>query len=126
MTCSLRRHGLAWVLLIAAGLVQAAEPSERLFELSITGGSLPEAQRLIRVTKGERVRWRITSDAAGQLHAHAYHLEARLLAGQPAELAFVAFATGRFRIEWHPTAGKSDTDKGHHAPPLATLEVYPK
>lgn len=137
MTRSLRRHGLACVLACAAGLwafaaipVEAAEPAaktnERLFELSITGGSLPQAQRLIRVTKGERVRWHITSDVDGQLHAHAYHLEAKMVAGQPAELAFVAFATGRFRIEWHPTGGKSDKDGAHHAPPLATLEVHPE
>lgn len=119
------------MLFCAAALCAAAHAAEpaaetRLFELSIVGGSLPQAQRLMRVKKGDRIRWRISSDAPGALHAHAYHLEARLVPGQPVELAFVAFATGRFRIEWHPTDGKAAGDKGHHAPPLATLEVHPQ
>jgi hypothetical protein len=121
---------VARILACAVGFsglsVWAAEPPEKVFELRIVGGSLPTEQRVILVTKGERVRWRITSDAPGQLHAHAYHLEANVVPGEPSELVFKAFATGRFRIEWHPASAKPALPGAHHAPPLATLEVHPK
>ena len=72
-----------------------------------------------------RLRWRITSNAAGEVHLHAYRLSARLLPGQPAELVFTAFATGRFRLEWHAAGDNSAAPDAHHAPALAVLEVLP-
>jgi hypothetical protein len=117
---------LACAAALSAFTVRAADPPEKVFDLRIAGGSLPVAQRVIRVTRGERVRWRISSDAPGELHVHAYHLEVNVLAGQPAELAFRAFATGRYRVEWHPVAGTPVTPGAHHAPPLAMFEVHPR
>jgi hypothetical protein len=125
-----RLRAVVWVLACTLGLlgcaVWAADPPERVFDLRITGGALPAAQRVIRVTQGDRVIWRISSDAPGQVHVHAYRLETNVLAGQPAELAFKAFATGRYRVEWHPVAANPATADAHHAPPLATLEVRPQ
>jgi hypothetical protein len=124
-----RKRVVTWVLACAAGLadcaVWAADPPEKVFDLRITSGALPAQQRVIRVTQGDRVIWRITSDAPGRVHVHAYRLETNVLAGQPAELAFQAFATGRYRVEWHPVAANPATPDAHHAPPLATLEVRP-
>jgi hypothetical protein len=117
---------IACVAALSAITVAAADSPEKVFDLRIAGGSLPVEQRVMRVTKGERVRWRISSDAPGELHVHAYHLEVNVLAGQPAELAFRAFATGRYRVEWHPVAGTPATPGAHHAPPLAMLEVHPQ
>lgn len=110
--------------LLAAGAL-AAEPAEKTFELAITGGQVAKEQRVIRVDKGTPVKLRIRSDAAGSLHLHAYKLEAHLTPGTPAELAFTARATGRFRFEWHADAARANAG-GHHGPPLATLEVRPK
>ena len=59
------------VLLVGAW---AADTKPRVFDLTIMGGALPAAQRLMRVEKGDAVQWRITSDAAGELHLHAYRL----------------------------------------------------
>ena len=80
---------------------------------------------MLRVTRDDTVRLLVTSGVAGNIHLHAYRLEANVVPGVPAELSFKARATGRFRIEWHPSAetGKKDD---HHAPPLAVLEVRPK
>jgi hypothetical protein len=75
--------------------------------------------------RGDAVRLRFTSDAPGEIHFHAYRLSAALAPGTPAELKFTAHATGRFRIEWHPTAG-TDKKSDHHGAPLAILEVRPK
>ena len=95
-----------------------------LRELVLVDGVLPDAQRLIKATKGESLRWRFISNRAGEVHLHAYRLSLVLQPGQPAELAFKAHATGRFRIEWHEAGGTAAAG-GHHAPPLAVLEVRP-
>jgi FtsP/CotA-like multicopper oxidase with cupredoxin domain len=103
----------------------AAEPPEKTFSLSIVRGTLPAEQRLLRVEKGDAVRLRLTSDAPGEIHLHGYRLEAKLTPGTPAELAFKAYATGRYPFEWHG-AGDAAKTGTHHGPPLATLEVRPK
>ncbi len=112
----------------AAPPADAADESEKIFDLTIVKGALPAAQRTMRVQKNDVVRWRISSDAPGELHLHAYRVEAKLAAGTPAELRFKAFATGRFRIEWHAVnqSAGGQTNAHHHALPLATLEVHPK
>ena len=106
-------------------LAQAAEITEKLFDLTITNGNVPKEQRLIRVDKGTMVKLRVSSDSAGSLHLHAYKMEAHLAPGAPVELAFNARATGRFRFEWHAENAKAKAGD-HHGPPLATLEVRPK
>jgi hypothetical protein len=105
---------------------RAAESIEQPFELTISGGTVPARQRLIKVRKDDMVRWRIASDAAGELHVHGYRLEAKLAAGAATELAFKAFATGRYRVEWHPAGAAPAPAGGHHGAPLATLEVRPR
>jgi len=115
-------------LLFCLGLsaaAQAADPRERIFELEVPRSAAPAKPRILRVDKDDLVRLRVTSAVAGEIHIHGYRLEAKLAAGAPHELSFKARATGRYRIEWHPSddaARKGD----HHGPPLATLEVRPK
>jgi hypothetical protein len=107
-------------------LAQVNDKTEATLTLVIVDGSLPIAQRLIKVRKGDKLRWRISSNTAGSLHLHAYRLIAPLQAGQTTELAFDAFATGRFRLEWHGEQDQNSGNVGHHAPPVATLEVLPR
>ena len=123
--CLLAAGAAACAFAVSSLGTGAAESKPRVFELTIAGGTVPAAQRLIRVTKGDAVQWRIASDAPGELHLHAYRLEARLAAGTPAVMSFNAYATGRFRIEWHPAAAPPASGS-QHAPPLAILEVHPK
>ena len=104
----------------------AADAIEKVFTLSITAGVVPVSEQTIRVQKGEMVRWYVSSDAPGDLHLHAYRIDAAVAPGKPAEVTFKAFATGRFRVEWHPAAGKGTGGGGHHAAPLATFEVRPR
>jgi len=111
--------------LIVTSAAYAADSSDKAFDLEISRGALPAQQRVLRVDKGDAVRLRITSDAPGEVHFHAYRLDARVTPGTTGELKFVARATGRFRIEWHAT-GAAAKVADHHVPPLATLEVRPK
>ncbi len=103
----------------------AAEPSEKTFDLVITGGNVAARQRLLRVEKGDAVRLHLTSDMPGELHLHGYRLEVKLKPGIGSDLSFRAYASGRYPFEWH-AAGSGASSPRHHAPPLAALEVRPR
>ena len=115
---------LAAAVCIAA-VARPADAAEKTFALTITRGTVAAEQRMIKVEKGGALRVRITSDAPGELHLHGYRLEAKLTPGQPSELAFNAYATGRYPFEWHGADNTAKTG-AHRGPPLATLEVRPK
>jgi plastocyanin len=115
---------------LVSGSVQATEATESTkatFDLAIVDGKVAKEKRLIKVNKGDTVRLRFTSNVAGDVHLHAYRLQTKLSSDKPSELTFRAHATGKFRFEWHETKqqGKAPAEGGHHAEPLATLEVRP-
>jgi hypothetical protein len=116
----------ACLLILTMLFARTAPAAEQSFELTIRDNAVPSAARVLRVQKNDRVVLRLTSDAPGELHLHGYRLEAKLAPGTARELAFDAYATGRYRLEWHPAAGKRSDARGHHGPPLATLEVRPQ
>jgi len=103
----------------------AADSAQKTFSLTISQGTLPAQQRVLRVEKDDIVRLRVASNAPGEIHLHGYRLELKVTAAGESELSFKAHATGRYRIEWHPT-GETAKQGDHHGPPLATLEVRPK
>lgn len=111
--------------LVFSTAAQAADASEKIFELEILQGAPPAKPRVLRVEKDDSVRIRVRSEVAGEIHLHGYRLEMKLTPGMPRELAFKARATGRYRVEWHP-AGEAASKDDHHGPPLAFLEVHPK
>lgn len=96
---------------------------ETMHDLAITDGMVQPGQRVIRARKGDRLRWRITSDTPGELHLHALRLAVAVQPGRVAELAFTAFASGRFRASWHAT-GAVTTER--HVAALVVLEVQPR
>jgi hypothetical protein len=108
---------------LALPQVQAQAQAQPVRELAVVDGALPPGQRLIAATKGDALRWRIVSNLPGEVHVHAYRASVALQPGRPAELAFTAHATGRFRVEWHAAGGAAGD---HPAPPLAVLEVRPR
>ena len=110
----------------SSSLALAADVPEVVFDLSITAGTVPAGQRTIRVQKDDMVRWRVSSDAPGNLHLHAYRIDVGVAPGKPAEVAFKAYASGRFRVEWHAATSKPAAGAGHHAAPLASFEVRPR
>jgi hypothetical protein len=94
-----------------------AEP--RVFDLAMSGGTLPSEQRVIRVQQGDAVTLRWTSDRFLTLHVHGYDVEQRVTPTTTATMRFTARATGRFPIEIHG-------GDGHGARTLAYLEVHPR
>jgi hypothetical protein len=84
------------------------------------------APLILQVRKGDSLQWTLQSDTPGEWHLHALHLSGQLQAGLSQSTRFKATATGRFRVEWHGSGAAAGTAKGHHAPPLLTLEVRPQ
>ncbi len=103
----------------------AADAPLKELSLTISGGAVPAAQRVLHVDKGDRVRLSVASDAPGEIHLHGYRLQTKVVPGSPSGLSFSARATGRYRLEWHPS-GEAEKTGNHRGPPLATLEVRPK
>jgi len=103
--------------MLAVGAIGAARADSRLFELALKGGQLPESQRLVRVTQGDEVTLKWTTDRPYTLHVHGYDLEAQLAPQAPIELKFTARATGRFPMEIHGPG--TERTIGH-------LEVHPR
>jgi len=97
----------------------AAAPSlplqPKVFEIVVRDGKVVSGPDTIKVTVGDEVELRITSDRADELHLHGYDQSLKLQPGVPAELRFLATRTGRFEYELH----KAHVD-------LGALEVHPK
>jgi len=112
-----RTGAILLTVALAAILINAARAETRAFELALKNGQLPESQRLVRVTQGDEVTLKWTTDRAFTLHIHGYDLEAKLVPQTPAELKFTARATGRFPMEIHGPG--TERTIGH-------LEVHPR
>lgn len=76
----------------------------------------------VRVTRGDTVQLRWSSDKPLELHLHGYDVTVRVVPGTPAEMKLRAHATGRFPVEIH---GEKKSSGGHSHKPLYFLEVYP-
>ena len=111
------------LLLITAGAPVLA--AELTFDIKIEHGRVPDTMRLIRVNEGDVVKLRLTSDQPIVLHLHGYDIEKRVAAEAITELAFTAYATGRFPIHVH-AQGAGAGGHEHEDAPLATIEVYPR
>ena len=120
-----RRFGNTALTLLLIILATGAAAAELTFDIKIEGGRVPEAMRLIRVTEGDVVKLRCTSDRPLVLHLHGYDIEKRVAPGAVSELVFTAYATGRFPIHLHEQ-GAGVGGHAHEDLPLATVEVYPR
>ena len=114
---------LALALFIAgsAGVTAA----ELTFDIRIEGGRAPDTMQRIRVTEGDVVKLRWTSDRPVVLHLHGYEIEKRVVPGAVTELAFTADANGRFPVHIHQQ-GTGGGGHVHEDLPLAIVEVYPR
>jgi len=111
------------LLLITAGAPALA--AELTFDIKIEHGRVPDTMRLIRVNEGDVVKLRLVSDQPMVLHLHGCDIEKRVAAGAITELAFTAYATGRFPIHVH-AQGAGAGGHEHEDAPLAAIEVYPR
>ena len=122
----LRLVSASWSLSLS--LITSGAPAlaaELTFDIKIERGRVPDTMRRIRVNEGDVVKLRFESDQPIVLHLHGYDVEERVAVDAITELAFTAYATGRFPIHDH-TQGAGSGGHTHEDAPLATIEVYPR
>ena len=122
----LRLVSASWALSLS--LITSGAPAlaaELTFDIKIERGCVPDTMRLIRVNEGDVVKLRFESDQPIVLHLHGYDVEERVAVDAITELAFTAYATGRFPIHVH-AQGTAVGGHAHEDAPLAIIEVYPR
>lgn len=110
-------------LFYGAAHAQSPETSPRIIELRISDGNIV-GEGTIRISQGEDVELRWTTDEPLDIHLHGYDIEKMLVPGEDAGMNFKAYATGRFPITVHGSPGSHDHGDGERT--LAYLEVYPE
>ncbi len=73
--------------------------TDGVIELTIAGGNVEGGVRREKVKQGAQVTLRITSDIADEIHVHTYDQKVDLVAGQSADLTFLARIPGVFEVE---------------------------
>jgi hypothetical protein len=122
-----RRTWLIWlasVWFMPAALIRAAvaqDGQRRVIEARIANRKVVAPGEAIRITEGDVIELRWTSDEPVSLHLHGYDVELHVRPDEPAVMVIEAYATGRFPITSHGW-GKG----GHGHDELTYLEVYPR
>jgi heme/copper-type cytochrome/quinol oxidase subunit 2 len=73
--------------------------SGKLIEIRVTGDQVETAERRVTVATGEKVRIRVQSDVADEVHVHSYDLKKDVAPGKPAVIEFTADVPGSFEVE---------------------------
>ncbi len=90
-----------------------------MIEVRIENRKVVALSGAIRITEGDVIELRSTSDEAVELHFHGYDLTLHVRPEEPAAMVIEAYATGRFPVTSHSWgAGRH----GHDA--LIYLEVH--
>lgn len=110
----------AAVALLGAARVARAE--NKIIDVVI------EARKVVgddvaRVTEGDAVTLRWSTDEAVSVHLHGYDLKLSIAPGTPTEMTFEAFAAGRFPVTSHGFGGHGHDDE---EVVLLYLEVHPR
>jgi hypothetical protein len=117
----LRALAILGLMLVLFPALPALGDNAKTIDVTIRNGQVV-ANKSVRVTRGQSVILRWRSDQPLELHLHGYDVTATVKPGAPAEMKFVARATGRFPVEAH---GKAASSGGHSHKALFHLEVYP-
>ena len=102
----------------------AQDGEKRVIELTFKGGAVSGDVEtagglgVVRVTQGDDVELRWTTDSAAELHLHGYNVRADLTAGAETVIPFSAKFGGRFALEAHVAGGGEET--------ILFIEVRPK
>lgn len=114
------------VIVLLAGFVNPATAADsRNIDIAIENRVVSSPGQVIRVTEGEKLALRWSSDEAVELHLHGYDVEVAVKAGQPAEMEFEANVSGRFPVTSHGFAGQHN-EHAHGHKTLLYIEVYPE
>jgi FtsP/CotA-like multicopper oxidase with cupredoxin domain len=110
---------LAFVLLRPGGDSGSTAPSASTAQpavktVHVVGGKPQGGIQTLSFVKGDRVRLRVVSDVADEIHVHGYDLKKDVEKGGSVEFSFPATIEGVFEVELE-----------HAATQIASLEVRP-
>ena len=77
----------------------AAEDDGQVVEITVANNKVSGPKGRVKVTLGEKVTLRVTSDVADEIHLHGYDKHADVEAGGTADLTFTANVPGVFEVE---------------------------
>ena len=120
------QHYLAVLVAIVAvaAVAGGAVAEEQVLDLELKQGRFTAAKNTVRVTQGDTVSLRITSDLNGEIHLHGYDVPMKVKAGKTTTTIVQVGVAGRFPITSHGFEG--DTGHSHKHKALLYLEVYPR
>jgi hypothetical protein len=103
----------------ATTTTDAATPSAKpqapsIPTVRVVDGKPAGGVKKVSVTKGDRLRLRVVSDVADEIHVHGYDLKKDVAAGGTVRFSFPATIEGRFEVELE-----------HAGQQIASLEVHP-
>jgi len=97
--------------MVAAAACGGGDPEELDIPVNIEARKMsPET---IKVQQGDMVTLKINADEGGEFHLHTYDIEVEIEANIQTDFYFIAEATGRFKITYHPV-GEGEHDEGKH------------
>lgn len=101
------------IAMIAAAACGGGDPEELDLEVRIVDGVMsPET---IEVKQGDMVTLKILANEGGEFHLHTYDIEMDIEPSAETDFFFVADATGRFKITYHPQEeGGHEEEEGEH------------
>ena len=114
-------------LMLLTGSAKATDDkkADTVAELVIEQRKLA-GKNTLRVTDGQTVELRWSTDEAAELHLHGYDVVAKAKPGAPGVMRFTAHATGRYPVTVHGFGDKHAHGGGHAEKAMLHLEVYPK
>ncbi len=115
----------AFMLLVGPSALAAEQKADAVAELVIKQRGLA-GKNTFRVTEGQIVELRWSTDETVELHLHGYDVLAKAKPGAPAVMRFKAHATGRYPVTVHGFGNKHSHRGGHSEKTILYLEVYPK
>ncbi len=84
---------------VAPATTTAPPPAPAVPEIDIEGGKPAGGIKKIEVSKGDTVRFKVTSDVADEIHVHGYDLMKDVEAGGSVTFEFKATIDGRYEVE---------------------------
>ena len=97
---------VALIIMLVASACSSSDPEALDLPVTIKSGVMDPGT--IKVKQGDMVTLKILADKGGEFHLHTYDIESAIQADKETDFYFVAEATGRFKITYHPMS-----DDGH-------------
>lgn len=95
---------------------KAASGARSIPVIRLHGGEPVGGPPDFQVTSGDEVRFKVTSNIAGEVHVHGYDFEKPIKAGGSVSFDFPANLEGAFQVEFHHGGGENE---------IAGLKVEP-